>query len=247
MTGVTTWADLRDTVGPVLLIVNSLPDNRTEVEAVLRSLTQMTSLENLRVVAPIALTRLVRAHGVRRSHILTPRWGRDELELNYFLETSPFLRWVATVKPAVVLGSIPHNLYNEEVKDIFELRVALFLDQGTFLAHALPHPYVYALDTAALVDRVVRGPKIEAYRHTAEALLADLYTQWESRGRPAADDQTDFADVEIAMARHLGAALLDYDEASPIPLDSPDTAADRTRVFNFVRRRLLLALRGELP
>ena len=177
------------------------------------------------------------------ANILPTRVGDSELELNYFLESERALQWIAKLEPRTIIGTAPHSLYNSEVKSIFELRVCVFLSGAALLAHTLPGKYVYVLDTDALLDRAGRETKVAAYKKTVDALLEDFHAQWRARGCPAEDDAPDYGDVEATIARHLGPAVLDYDEASPVPIPRVDTTADQTLVLRFVRSRLIRSLR----
>jgi hypothetical protein len=243
MSNCVTWSELQIPDGPVLLVLNSPVTALHEVPQIIEQLGTVMSLDRVHVIGPSAWVKDVLRLGIRKRQYLPARTGRDDLELNYFLETPPALQWMARLAPSIVVGSSPHNLYNEEVKDIFEVRVAAVLRDAVLLAHSLPNPYVYLLDTDGLLERAGRGAKIAAYHESVARLLDDFHQQWVTRGRPAFDDAPDFSDVEATFARHLGRAALDFDEASPIPLATVETTSDRTRVFAFVRDRLLQALR----
>ena len=243
MTRCLTWPQMQRLEQPVLLVLNSAPNAQGEIAQIIERLAALTSVDELRVIGPSALQKDVQQLGVRKRHYLPARVGRDDLELYYFLETPPALRWIAELAPKTVVGSSPHNMYNEEVKDLFEMRVAAILHEAVLLAHSLPNAYVYVLETQDLLARAARKQKVDAYRASVGALLEDFHQQWVDLGRPGFDDRQNFADVETTFARHLGPAVLTYDEVSPIPIARADASSPDVDVFTFVRERLLQALR----
>jgi hypothetical protein len=243
----TTWSALGQLATPVLLIVNSDPAREDEVATVLDALEPVVPLPKLRVIATSNWTGLLRARGIRAAQTLTTRVGHEELELNYFLENEKALQWIAQQELRTIVGSSPHSLYNEEVKEIFELRVTMFMSGSTFLAHTLPAKYVYVLETEDMFDRAGRGLKSDAYRRRVAAMLADFHAQWQAAGRPTEDDRPDYGDVEATIARHFGPSVLAYDEASAIPIERTEITAEHVFVMRFVRSRLMRALRRLAP
>jgi hypothetical protein len=147
-----------------------------------------------------------------------------DLELNYFLETPPALAWTLPKRFTLVAGTAPHGLYNEEVKSIFEFRVCLFLRDGLFIAHALPEEYVYLFNLAGVLSRLGRDAKVARYQAASRALIEDCHRLWQADGCPAQSDDADYADVTDALRRHLGAAVMDFDERAPAPLSLPEEA-----------------------
>jgi hypothetical protein len=242
----TTWSALQIAT-PVLVILNSEPSRQDEVVAVFDALMPVVPVEDLRVIGTASWMRLMRTRGIRASQTLTTKIGREDLELNYFLENETALQWVAQQEPRTIIGSSPHNLYNEEVKHIFELRVTMLMSGAIFLAHTLPGKYVYLLETEDLFDRSGRSLKTDAYRQKTAALMADFHAQWQARGRPAEDDGPDYDDVADTIARHFGPAALAYDESSAIPIERVDITSEHVFVLRFVRSRLMRALRRLAP
>ena len=127
-TGIATWDDVGPIAGHVLLIVNSALGDTKSVDQIVDTLILRTNARDLFVVAAPRWKRHLTAKGLRRSQILTTR----DLELNFFLQTRKALKWLVRKRFAVVVGSAAHSRYNEEVKDIFEQRVAAFLGSGQF-------------------------------------------------------------------------------------------------------------------
>ena len=173
----------------------------------------------------------------------------DDLELNYYLESPAALQWILNRQCAVVVGSAPHNLYNEEVKYIFERRVALFLGAGRFLAHTLPNPYVYALTLSDLLHRQSRPARIAEYGRTSQALVADLHAHWIALGGPVVEDETPFVDVAAVLSRRLEPDVsMFYDEAglpSP-PLDAVSSMVEFVAYLETVLHSGLLVLDAEI-
>jgi hypothetical protein len=246
--GCTTWDALGRVRTPVLLIVNSRPADVPEIEAAITALTTVAAVRDLRVVAPVAAVPLVGRLGVVSEHIRPATVHGAELELNFFLEHEQAFEWVARHRPATFMGTAPHSLYNEEVKEIFESRVLMFLGGGTLLAHVLPAPFLYRLRAQDLIVRSERPAKLLAYRTLTDQLLADFHAQWIARGAPAQDDTPDYRDVADTFARHFGRQSLTYDEqsrvATPIAVrPSSDLAA---RVRRARRQQFVRELRARL-
>ena len=228
---------------PVLLIVNSSAEHAHDVASTMQALTAVVSPHDLRVIAPTAYAGRVEGAGVAREHIRPATVHGAELELNFFLEHAHAFEWVARQRPRTVLGTAPHSLYNEEVKDLFESRVLMFLGSATFLAHALPARFVYELTAADLIERTQRPARVAAYRALSDAVLADFHAQWLAKGSPSQDDSPDYRDVEDTFARHLGREVLTYDEQSPVPTPIATSAprelaaqVRRTRVQQLIRQ-----------
>jgi hypothetical protein len=223
----TTWADLAVMGGNVLLVINSPADADREVSAACEHFAAIGAVLHA-VAAPLWRPRLA-THGIPPERTLfTVDDQDDELELNYFLETEKALAWIWQRQFAVIAGSAPHNLYNEEIKDIFEARVSVFLRTSVFVAHALPARYLYVFDLAGMFSRLGRGVKLAQYDAATRNLIGECYDLWRAGGSPTHSDDADFSDVMAILTRHLGPVLVDFDERSPIPLMPPsgvDTAA----------------------
>jgi hypothetical protein len=218
---VTTWADLELAPGNVLLIINSRDGEDAEVAAVLDCLTARGAA--VHVIAPISWHEFLSVRGIEAERLLfAVDPGRQHLELNFFLESARSLEWIRSRQFRIVTGSAPHGLYNEEVKRIFEERVCLFLRAGVFAAHTLPHQYVYLFDLASMFTRLGRDEKLGRYQSVLRGLIDDCYRSWMLGGRPAPSDCAPGPEVRDVLSRHLGSALLDFDEQSPIPLPRTD-------------------------
>jgi hypothetical protein len=241
--GISTWSELDRRSGNVLLIVNSASGADSEVEA---SSTHLAACGDvLHVIAPSSWRRWFDARGVSAERV---RYTRDcdgsEVELNYFLETMPALRWIESKRFALVAGSAPHSMYNEEVKEIFEQRVTLFLGQGLFVAHALPQPYLYLFDRIALLARQARYAKVDRYRTLCRAIVDDCHRVWrehQSRSGPDAAADRGCAELSAVLKAHFGAAFLEFDEVSAIAVPREQlavTAADAAARFADVATHL---------
>lgn len=224
-TGVTTWDELGRLDGDVLAIVTSPAGDRGAVDALFDELARRVPVSAIHVIAEPAWRARLSDRGISDDRMLltTDDQGR-EIELNHFLETPAVVRWAVSRGFGTILGSAAHSQYNEEVKDILEQRVCLLLGDGCFLAHTLPGPYVFRFDLPGMLHRLNREPALEAYTAACRALVDDLYRIWRRDGAPSTCDDPGFSDVVPALARHLGPAVLGFDEASPIPIPRGDTA-----------------------
>ncbi len=222
--GIATWHELGPLDGDVLAILNSPPGDEQAVAALFDRLQRrMADATRLHVIALPEWRRGLEARGVPDDRLLlsADAAGAD-LELNHFLESPPAVLWVVEKHFAFVVGSAPYAVYNDEVKEIFERRLAVLLGNGRFLAHTLPNEYVFVLDLPALLLRFGRRQKLEHYQGACRALVTDLHRRWTELGRPAASDDLADGVAAEALRRHLGPELLAFDEASPIPLARPD-------------------------
>ncbi len=226
ISGLATWNDVAAIDGNVLLIINSPAGDERAFGRVLDELEGRVLPERLHIVAASDWHGWLRNRGWSDARVLfsADAAGR-ELELNYFLESPAALRWIVTRQFSAVVGSAPHNLYNEEVKDIFERRVGIFLGGGRFLAHTLPQPYVFVLELADLLQRFNRGRKADDYAAVCRAMIDDLYRLWVEGGKPPVSDGRSCDGLTAVLARHLGSDALSWDEVSPIPLRRPDAGA----------------------
>jgi hypothetical protein len=234
-TGVATWGHVAGLDGNILLIVNSPAGDEREVSMALDAAQRCAAPRRLHVIAaPAWQPWLGDRCGSSDRVLYSADAAGDELELNYFLESAGAMRWIVARQFAAIVGSAPHNLYNEEVKGIFERRVGAVLGAGRFLVHTLPEPYVYVLTLADLLQRFNRGPKTEEYSVFCRGLLADLHSLWTERGQPRSSDGLPFDDVSGALERHLGSAMLAWDEASPIPLRRQDLSGRAVEYLLYV-------------
>lgn len=242
---VSTWEELGRRSGNVLLVVNSADGAEAEVGDACDRLAACG--DALHVIAPWRWRHWMRARGIGRDRALYARdCDGSEVEINYFLESMPALGWIDARRFALTAGSAPHNLYNEEVKEIFEQRAALFVGRGLFVAHALPQPYLYVFDQPALFARQARYAKVERFKTLSRAIVDDCYRIWREQQSPAVSDGNGPADLSAILNAHLGEAFLEFDEASPIALPREHLArssADATARFTEVAAHLGEALR----
>lgn len=221
--GVTTWQELERIGGEALVVVNSEREDERAAAALFDELTLHVSPHAVYVIASSAWQPWLVARGLSPDRLLpcADAEGRD-LELNHFLESPPAVLWMLTKRFEVIVGSAPHNMYNEEIKDIFERRACLVVRDGYFLAHTLPQPFVTVLDLPSVLGRFTRREKVEAYKATSREIVDDLFQIWVKHGRPQACDSRHFTDVVNALGTQLGTEVLDFDEVSPIPIEQPD-------------------------
>jgi hypothetical protein len=220
--GVATWQEVAGIDGNVLLIVNSPAGDVQEVGRVFDALAERVPPARLHVIATAGWSAWLSERGWSDDRVLLGADTADgELELNYFLETAEALRWTGTGRFAAIIGSAPHNLYNEEIKDTFEQRVGVILGAGRFLTHTLPEPYLFSFTLADLLQRFNRDRKAAAYGAACRALVNDAHRLWTESGTGKTGDGLPFDDVTAALERHLGTGVLTWDEASPIPIDRP--------------------------
>lgn len=212
------WRQLDAADGNVLLVVNSADDRQSEIATAIDALLGVASRNAIQVIASRQHAAMLTSAGISDQQILFAESASGAIEINHFLESADALAWVETRKCHVIAGSAPHNLHNEEIKSIFEERVALLIGDGVFVAHALPEPYLYVFDGPGLVNRFGRARKVNAYRERVRALLADLQQHWEREGRPTGSDSQTFTSEMQILERHLGRDLLQFDESSDVPL-----------------------------
>jgi hypothetical protein len=232
--GLLKWSEMPPVDGNVLVIVNSPDGAEGAAGELLDRVVSCVPASALHVIATSRWRQWLASRGIADDRILiSADVSGFDLELNYFLERAEALHWIATHQFRMVVGTAAHSLYNEEIKDIFEYRVALFLGSGLFLAHALPHPFVYAMDFAHMVRRFGRARKTEGYLTSADGLVRELYGLWEAAGRPARSDDRDFRGIQAVLARHLGEDILTFDESGLVPLRRPDSVEAAAEFFDF--------------
>jgi hypothetical protein len=235
----TTWEQLGDIEENVLLVVNSPADDVVAVDAALEELKRRVKPSALHAIAPSFWTQRLTEQGFTADRVLVSRHADVvDLELMFFLESSTALLWVARRQFKYVVGSVPHSLYNDEIKTIFEQRVAVLLGQSLFLAQTLPNPYVFVFDLPQLLRRMGRQAAVDEYRRTCGALIDEYYQLWIARQKPRGTDDEAFPELET-LARHLGSDLLAFDENSRIPLLRPDTSASLTDFIAHTHQRLV--------
>jgi hypothetical protein len=235
-TGLFTWRELGQIDGNVLLIINSTHDEAEAVEALFATVTDRVSAAALHVIAPASWQTWLDRRGLPSDRILLALddEGR-EVELNHFLESPVVVRWAGPKRFRCSVGTEAHSVYNEEVKEIFEQRAMLLMGDGRFLAQTLPNPYVYVLDLGQLVERCGRDVKNQEYDRRSRTLIDDLHRLWLASGSPARADGGDYADVMGVLERHLGPALLDFDEVGAIPLPHERITGAFARVIAHVQ------------
>ena len=237
--GIMTWDELGRLHGNVLAIVTSPDGDRGAVDALFDELARRVDASAIHVIAGPAWRAWLSDRGFPGDRTLfTIDDHSREIELNHFLETAAVVRWAVSRRFGTILGSAAHGLHNEEVKDIFEQRVCLLLGDGGFLAHTLPGPYVFRFDLPGLLHRLSRRPKLEAYTAASRALIDDLYATWRRAGAPGACDDPGFSDVVPVLTRHLGPAVLAFDEVAPIPIPQDGTADGLVRFVTHLRQVL---------
>jgi hypothetical protein len=228
VTGITIWDELGRLSGRTLVVLNNRDVGDPAAGALWDALTQHVDSGSLSVVADRAWSAWIDERGLAETSVrlCVDRFGAP-LEINYFLEQPETVRWVAESGVETIAGSSPHSLYNEEVQHVFERRAAFLIGRtGRLLAHTLPNRYLYLFARPDLIERMGRHEKVAAYQATAHGLVDDLHRLWRTQGTPRTADGSTSADVRQLMAAHLGEAVLDYDEESPIPIlrPSPSTA-----------------------
>lgn len=222
--GLTTWSAAGAVPMPGLLIVNSEDGSFLEVERVFDRFARLTN--GVYVVAPLSWQPWLRQRDIDGDRLLLAADPNGaELELNYFLGSAEALEWIDSRSFGLIAGTLPHNLYNEEVKQGFEQRVAAFLNRGRFLAHTPAEDYLYLFDLPGMMVRLGRKVKIAEYRDASRALVADLHALWRSSGSPEVCDDVDFTGVTAVLQDHLGEPLLRFTEQEWIPIRHADAGA----------------------
>ena len=214
MHGISNWTELS---GRVLVVVNSTLARTDEVAGVFARVRERASAP-LRIIAPGAWRPWLESQGLINGDVLFALDSAGvELELNYFLEQIDTLHWITSAPPDLILGTAPHSLYNDEIKSVFEQRVALCLGEGRLVAHAWPSPYVYLLNLGDVILRFDRHRREHAYAGSAAALVSALHRQWMASGQP---DRADggVPETDPALTAHLG-PLMQFDEDRGEPVD----------------------------
>jgi hypothetical protein len=232
--GITTWSELGSCEGNILLIVNSGQEDRDSVALVLDHLKLVTGPAALHVIAERSWGPWLGERGLPEACV---RLSIDDegrpLEINHFLESPAGVLWTVPRQFRVIVGSAPHSLYNEEIKEIFEQRVCLLIGDGRFITHALPLPYLGILDVAAFLRRFSRRQKTEAYLARCRSFVQDCHAVWVERGSPALSDTGPMSEVLKLVGKHFGSQILLFDEGAPTPpgqMDD-DTAVEKLALY----------------
>jgi len=243
----TTWQALAGE--SVLVLINSPEGEIAEVAALFDRLAPRLERSEVYVVTPPEWTSWLHDRGLPADHVLPSADAQDRpLELNYFLESPVAGIWIRSKPVDYIVGSVPHSLYNEEVKDLLEERLSLFVGSSRFLAHTLPQDYVYVFDLPMMLRRSGRADKVKEYRATCRSMVDAWHRQWIDAGRPARDDGPDIRQAASVIGDHLGAGLLSPDESSPISIERLDPVASIVGTIRYLQDLLgrTQALQGEV-
>ena len=240
--GVTTWPAIDTIQGNALLVINSPIADAQRVGNVLDTLEARTRPGGVHVIAAAAWAEWLGARRLpaERQLMAVARTSRQPVEINHFLVAAEALLWVVPKAFEVIVGSTPHNQYNEEVQTVFEQRVSLLLGEGVLLAHCLPLPYVYVFDAAALVHRFGREARVREYQAHARRLIDGLHRLWQERGQPEVEDGGRYDASLAVIERHLGRDVVTFDEESPIviPRRAADEGGEGARLLAHLREQL---------
>jgi hypothetical protein len=225
------------------VLVNS-PDGDVEAVGLLfdRIAGRVQRAEVFVVAAP-AWAPWLETRGLARDAVLLAADANGQaLELNYFLESPNAGMWIRTRRFDFVTGSVPHSLYNEEIKTIFEERLAAFVGGGRrFIAHTLPAEDLYVFDLPALLLRGGRPIRVDEYLATCREMMGRWHEQWIAAGQPPRADGTDLSPHVAVLADHLGDAILSFDETSSIPLERLDPLESATGAVRYLQDALAKA------
>ncbi|MCU1385424.1 MAG: hypothetical protein JWL71_4121 [Acidobacteria bacterium] len=215
------WAEVASIAGDALLIVNSTASEEAIAADVIERLGHSHTIY---AIAPSSWVGWLATRGIPETRVIAScDQAGNELELNHFLESPAVLGWTGERAFGLVIGTAAHGRHNEEVKYVFEQRVAAFLRHGVFVAHALPLPELYMFDLAAVCHRLGRERRLAQYESRARDMVATCYALWEATGRPSHSDDMDRTDVMSAVRASMGDGIVQFDENAPVRL-SPDMA-----------------------
>lgn len=249
------WADLFPPGARVLLIVNSASSQLDEIDRTVTALERSAGLATVSAIAPAALRPWLIHRGIDAARVLPPRLAGLDIEFDHFLERGPAIRWAIRQRADLVLGSEPYTPNNEDVKPIFERRVAAMLGDGVFVVHSLPAEQVFLLSAEDLWRRAARPEAMERHRARVHGAIERLHAAWASRTQPSSSltaellsrDSEDragksplFVDARHYAFEGLNAAVLAEDLLTPaaslrVVIDPPGAApgsgwlADRLR------------------
>jgi hypothetical protein len=220
--GIGSWTDIS---GKALVVVNSPVDGNDDVAGVLGAVNTAVAGQ-LCLIAPAAWRSRLADLGLGAADVLfSEDAAGGPLELNYFLEQFDTLHWIIARRPDLIVGTSPHSLYNDEIKDVFEQRVALVLGEAKLLAHAWPAPFVYFLSLGDVVLRFDRRRKMREYVDSAQAVVHALHRDWIKSGRPEQVDSP--PEFDSVLASQLGPLMtFDEDHGSPVDAVSLSVVAD---------------------
>jgi hypothetical protein len=229
--GVDTWNALAPADGNVLLIVNSSDGDTAPVEAAVDRVLALVPVERVYAISSVSWRSWLAERGIDGNRLLVALDSEGKpYDISFFLNLPVTLRWVHSRAHALVLGTVPHNLYNEEIQDVFERRVALLLGGGAFIAHTLPNEFVYVLRLADLLRRFGRESARRRYVSVAQAMVDELAQKWIEQGRPPVAD-TPNTEAMAIMRRHLPEGVKNFDENHPVAMESDnvDSIAEYVR------------------
>lgn len=251
MTSYSAWSSVFARETTALLVVNSAPSQLEEIERAFGHLERSVGLHAVSVMAPFALRTWLGQRGVDGSRILFPVVAGVEVEFDSFLEHARAVRWAIRRRADVVLGTVPHAPLNEDVKTIFERRVAPMLGAGHFVAHSLPSEQTLRLSAEDLWSRAARSEAVERHRARVNGALERLHGSWAASPeaptgssastlagsiaagaladpRAARERPAPFVDARHYAYERLNGALLDEIQMNParslrVVTDPPDT------------------------
>lgn len=230
----TAWSALPE--GGILVLVNSTEDEAASLDLLFARLAPRMARSEVYVIAEPAWAPRLEALGFDHDHFLPAADAQGErLELNHFLESSAAGNWIREKVWAFCVGSAPHSLYNEEVKELFEQRLALYVGRRRLLAHTLPADYLYVFDLPMLMRRTVRQDQVDEYLANCRSMVSAVHRQWLAAGRPSRDESIDVSTVVGVLAEFLGAAVISFDELSPIPLKAADLTAGAISTVGYLQ------------
>ncbi len=220
--GVSTWEQLGPATGNLLLIVNSTDGNAGEVRDVVSRVRQMApDAAIFAIVTPQWRTSLIE-QGIGPDRILDSADAAGvELELNHFMESPAAVSWTLAREFCTIVGTAAHSLYNEEIKHEFERNICLLSRDAVFVAHALPAPFVFVLDSVELAERFNREAKRIRYEADVRGMVATLHRLWVKQGRPLANDSAVSTGAFEAITAPLDPRLRHYDEDAPPTMHRP--------------------------
>ena len=177
MNAIARWADTIAADSRVLLVVNSQPFRRDEIERTLTAIAERTDVSHVSCIAPASLRSWLIQLGLSGANILPARLHGQDLELAFFLESPRAIRWALERNATVVLGSEPYAPNNEEVKDAFEQRAAALLGAASFVAHSLPGDRVFCFDVQELWMRAARHESMARHHARVQSGMARVGTR----------------------------------------------------------------------
>ena len=215
MNAIARWADTIAADSRVLLVVNSQPFRRDEIERTLTAIAERTDVSHVSCIAPASLRSWLIQLGLSGANILPARLHGQDLELAFFLESPRAIRWALERNATVVLGSEPYAPNNEEVKDAFEQRAAALLGAASYVAHSLPGDRVFCFDVQELWMRAARHESMARHHARVQSGMAALERGWKD-GAPI--------DTSLVSGEMVGQ---DLDANQPVIVDASKHTYDR--------------------